>query len=162
MKHKNIETPEKEIEMSELQRQIYSELRPSKPTGMIPHISNVADILMDISQNISDPTEKSDCFDVVYEVLVDDADEIKEMIDELNEEVPENVAFITKEIDEKFANASNYFLDAIEFYFQFIEAESPDHIENAKKSITEGARILEEADAKAQELSAIPRGNVEA
>lgn len=162
MRNKNIESPEEALEMSELQKQIYSELRPEKPVGIIPHISNVADILTDISQNITDPEEKGDCYDIVYEVLTDDADEIKEMIDELNEEVPENVAFITKEIDEKFANASNYFLDAIEFYFQFIEAEDPDHLENAKKSIKEGARLLEEADAKAQELSAVPKGNVEA
>lgn len=162
MKYKNTDDPDTELEMSELQKQIYSELRPSKPVGIVPHISNVADILTDISQNITDPDDKADCFDVVYEVLNDDADDIKEMIDELNEEVPENVAFITKEIDEKFANASNYFLDAIEFYFQFIETEDPSHIDNAKKSIKEGARILEEADAKAQELSTVPKGNVEA
>ncbi len=84
------------------------------------------------------------------------------MIEELNQELPENVAQLTREIDEKFAGASNYFLDAVEFYMQYLENEDPDLIRNARNSIKQGAIMLEEADARAQSLYAVPEGSVEA
>lgn len=94
-------------------------------------------------------------------MLEEDANEIQAMIEKLNEEVPDSVAAITREIDEKFAEASNYFLDAIEDYLDFMENEDKVLLEQASRSIKQGAINLEEADAKAQTLYNLPSGKLD-
>jgi len=153
---------EKEVEIVE-NKNYMEDIAPSEqPVGLISHLNMVGDKLLETSQQEEDEERKAQEYDIIAQILEEDGTEIQGMIEELNEEVPENVALITKEIDEKFAMASNYFLDAIEFYFDFLETENPEAIQKAKESIKEGARILEEADAKAQELTSVPEGTLEA
>jgi hypothetical protein len=139
------------------------QLEPEKPMGIVQHLSLIGDKLVSISQKEKNPESKKEYYGFVSELLEENANEIQGMIEKLNStELSEKVAAITREIDEKFAGASNYFLDAIEFYYDFIETENCEDIVQAKNSIAEGVKLLEEADAKAQGLTSIPEGRVEA
>lgn len=151
------ETPGADLE-TELEQ-----LEPEKPIGIVSHLQMIGDKLMSINKKEPDPEQRAEYYGFVGELLEETSQEIQSMIEKLNDpQLPEKVAEITSEIDEKFAGASNYFLDAIEFYMDFIETENYDDIEQARISITEGVKLLEEADAKAQSLSSVPRGSVEA
>jgi len=79
------------------------------------------------------------------------------MLEDLTfQELPEKVAELTRDIDQAFIEASNLFLESIDYYRKFLEKEDPVLIEEARNIIQEGANQLEKADAKAQALENIP------
>jgi len=158
---KELPPDEEFLEDIEISEELY-DLVPEQPIGLIHHLKMVGDKLLEIAQNEGESEKRQQFYDEIFMIIEEDEMEIQGMIEELNQEVPENVALIIGDIDEKFANASNYFLDAIEYYYQFPETEDPAIVERAMNSIKEGSRILEEADAKAQALQSVPDGSVEA
>lgn len=146
---------------SELEEEL-AELEPEKPIGLVQHLHMIGEKLLAITRKEKNPERKAEYFEVMAEILEEDGAEIQGMIEELNQELPEKVAQITREIDEKFAGASNYFLDAVELYIQYLSTEDPALVESALNSIKQGSIALEEADAKAQALYGVPEGSVEA
>ncbi|MCD4785132.1 MAG: hypothetical protein K8T10_15055 [Candidatus Eremiobacteraeota bacterium] len=162
-KEADVVKKEEELEIEELEEEeLEEEEPPEQAVGLISHLNMVGDKLLEVLEYEKDEETKIQKYQIVAQILEEDGSEIQGMIEELNEEVPEKVSIITKEIDEKFAMASNYFLDAIEYYFEFLDTENAESIQKAKESVKEGARILEEADAKAQELTSVPDGTLEA
>ncbi|MCE1247316.1 MAG: hypothetical protein LWY06_11785 [Firmicutes bacterium] len=139
------------------------QLDPEAPVGIVQHLQMIGSKLVSISNKEPDRGKRSEYYRFVGELLEEISDEIQEMTRNLEKnDLPEKVAALTAEIDENFVGASGKFLDAIEFYYDFIETENPEDIEQATQSITEGVVLLEEADAKARELSSLPSGSIEA
>ena len=145
--------PEEDFELSELQENFYSQIRSDSSEGIIGHLTRIGKHLTEIPKNAADEEEKFQYFEVIDRIIEEDGQVIQGMIDELDEEVPEQVAEITDKVDEKFAAACHCFLDVIDLYTDYLDDEDPKLLEDAKVILDKGSKILNEASKKADSLS---------
>lgn len=157
----NLPSDEEETEISSQEQtqteKVAEETEEAEAIGLITMLNYIGEDLLYIYENETDPEEKNNVYLEIDAVLSDIHSEITAMLEELTfQELPEKVAELTRDIDQAFIEASNLFLESIDYYRKFLEKEDPVLIEEARNIIQEGANQLEKADAKAQALENIP------
>ena len=135
-----------------------SQPQNSEPDNMslAQHLDIVADKLLIVSEKEKDPERKSEIFNRVFDLLENDALTIQEMVESLNNEAPEKVLELCRDLDENFAKSANFFLSAIDLLIEFLNTEETDFIKQAKEDIGKGSELLKTAGEMAEELSSIP------
>jgi hypothetical protein len=125
-----------------------------KPVGLTAHLRGLAMVLMEISAKEKDDEKKDEYFKIIFDRLEKDAEEIKQMVEGLKlDEMPEKVAMICKDVDEKFMQASNCHMEAVEMLKEYIDTEDSKLVDKTMESLKIGASLLEQADSMVWQLS---------
>lgn len=127
-----------------------------QPQGIAEHLEELARIILSISEKEQDEEKKLEYFQYIFNVLEQDALELQSIIEELNEELPEQVQEACLEVDKNMARSSNFFLEAINYMVEFMETEKVKFIEKARESIQMGSESLDKAEQINQQLGEIP------
>lgn len=125
-----------------------------KPVGLTAHLRGLAMVLMEISAKEKDDEKKDEYFKIIFDRLEKDAEEIKQMVEGLKlDEMPEKVAMICRDVDEKFMQASNCHMEAVEMLKEYIDTEDSKLVDKTMESLKIGASLLEQADSMVWQLS---------
>jgi hypothetical protein len=129
---------------------------PAVKVGINAHLRGVAFMLREISQKEKDGEKKAEYFGVVAQRLQQDAQDIGEMMEDLEaDELPGALTELCQDIDGLFTGASNLHLDAINCMLEFMETEDPQAIDDSLQMLKEGSALLEQADGLVMQLSSI-------
>lgn len=125
-------------------------------TSLAEHLNTIADKLFIVSEKEKDPERKAEIFNRVFDLLENDALTIQEMVESLNDEAPEKVLELCRDLDENFAKSANFFLSAIDLLIEFLNTEETDFIKQAKEEIGKGSELLKTAGEMMEGLKNIP------
>lgn len=124
--------------------------------SLAQHLNTIADKLLIVSEKEKDPERKSEIFSRVFDLLENDALAIQDMVESLNDEAPDKVLELCRDLDENFAKSANFFLSAIDLLIEFLNTEDTDFIKQAKEDIGKGSELLKTAGEMMEDLSSIP------
>lgn len=119
-----------------------------KRIGIIQHLTRVGERLKDLYEKADlEEDEKDDLYNQYQELLNKDIEMIEDQKKVYDEELPENVASITRAIDENMVKVMTKCLSAIDNYIEFIEEkESIDLILNSFDILKETSYLLDETE----------------
>ncbi len=125
-------------------------------TSLADHLNIIADKLLIVSEKEKDQDRKAEIFHRVFDLLENDALTIQDMVESLNNDAPDKVLELCKDLDENFAKSANFFLSAIDLLIEFLNTEEKDFLIQAKEDIGKGSELLKTAGEMVEELSSIP------
>ncbi len=119
-----------------------------KRIGIIQHLKRVGERLKDLYEKTDlEEDKKDDLYTQYHELLNKDIEMIEEQKKVYDEELPENVASITRPIDENMVKVMTKCLSAIDNYIEFIEEkENIDLILNSFDILKETSYLLDETE----------------
>ncbi|MEQ8226128.1 MAG: hypothetical protein ABRQ37_27690 [Candidatus Eremiobacterota bacterium] len=119
-----------------------------KRIGIIQHLTRVGERLKDLYEKTDlEEDVKDDLYNQYQELLNKDIEMIEDQKKVYDEELPENVASITRPIDENMVKVMTKCLSAIDNYIEFIEEkESIDLILNSFDILKETSYLLDETE----------------
>ena len=126
------------------------------PVSMgVPEMLKMASEKLLAASNELDSHCKEELYRSIDTILEKCSGRIKDIISllEYSEEATQKVKDLCREVDEKFLQASNLHLGAIECLRRFMETEESPFLEKANIAMKDGEVLLEQADSKARELS---------
>lgn len=119
-----------------------------KKIGIIQHLTRVGERLKGLYERTDlEEDKKDDLYNQYHELLNKDIEMIEDQKKVYDEELPENVASITRAIDENMVKVMTKCLSAIDNYIEFIEEkENVDLILNSFDILKETSYLLDETE----------------
>ena len=119
-----------------------------KRIGIIQHLTRVGERLKGLYERTDlEEDKKDDLYNQYHELLNKDIEMIEDQKKVYDEELPENVASITRAIDENMVKVMTKCLSAIDNYIEFIEEkENIDLILNSFDILKETSYLLDETE----------------
>ncbi len=119
-----------------------------KKIGIIQHLTRVGERLKELYEKTDlEEDKKDDLYNQYHELLNKDIEMIEDQKKVYDEELPENVASITRTIDENMVKVMTKCLSAIDNYIEFIEEkENVDLILNSFDILKETSYLLDETE----------------
>ncbi len=130
------------------------------PGGITGKLYYFAQILRAIREEEKNPDKLREYNEEIQQELMDMSEEIRQMMEELySDDLPEKVAELTRDIDDKFDEASSLHLDAVEMMLEYIETAQENLIDQAMETLEKAGGLLEHASMLAEAFSEPGEGN---
>jgi DNA-binding transcriptional MerR regulator len=119
-----------------------------KRIGIIEHLKRAGERLKELYEKADmEEDEKNDLYRQYLDILNKDSEMIEEQKKVYDEELPENVASITRPIDENMVKVMKKCLSVIDNYIEFIEEkEHSDLISNSFEILIEASYLLDDTE----------------